>query len=352
MASVKRFIESNLAESIDSLITLDIKGQGVIPVLYQAARELSSGPLVLEAARSLVSIAKPGSCVFLCTGFRCDTWEIAESDGVVGTVVLARALELGLNIHPIILCEPEIIETVKVLVRTSGLHPDTNCAEAAGFPHSVKICAFTTDEDKAPGQARELLDVFNPISVVSIERPGKNSEGVYHAGNGVDVSVLASKIDYLFELRRENTLTIAIGDLGNELGLGGIKDTVREAVMYGRCCQCPCKGGIACTVEADRIIVAAVSDWGAYGLAAEIAFVTGKPEAFHDGDMESELLLTAAQYGLTGDSSGYCRPGIDGIDRKFHVNFVKVLRGMVDSAHALCIRPPEIYKLYEQMRLK
>jgi len=352
MMSIGDFVEANLGESIDSLITLDVKSQGLMPSLYQAARELIGGPLVLEAARSLVDVAEPNSNVLICTGFRAHAWENGETDGVIGAVVLARALEVSLNVHPVIVCESELVDAVKGLVRVSGLHPDTNCEESCGFPHSVKICSFTKDEHAAPKEAKEMLGLFRPVALVSVERPGKNSKGVYHSMGGADVSEFTSKIDYLFQLRSEEILTIAIGDLGNELGLGKIRNTTRKVLMYGKECQCPCKGGIACAVDADKIIIALVSDWGAYGLGAEVAFLTKKPEAFHDGGMEDDLLQTAARYGLVSDSSGYCRPGIDSIGKDFHVSFVKILRTMLDHAHMLRTRPPRIYELYSEMRSK
>src|SRR5205807_1527308 len=71
------------------------------------------------------------------------------------------------------------------------------------------------------------------------------------------------------ECRRPPGLpTIGVGDGGNEIGMGKIPwDVIRRNVPNG--------GLIACRVPTDYLIVAGVSNWGAYALAAGVALLRG-----------------------------------------------------------------------------
>jgi len=347
--AVDDFVTYNVFENIDKLVTLDIKAQGVIPCLYEAARRVSGAPLVLEAAKALVDRGVAGTCALICTGFVCPPDGLAETDGVIGSVVLARALEVGMNVRPIIICEAEIVPPLKEMITKAGLHAYINCEEVSQAAHSVTICSFTTNAKEAEKQANEILKEFSPVAAISIERPGKNDRGVYHMGNGTDVSEYAAKVDVLFEHKGENVLTIGIGDLGNELGLGSIKETVRSSVLYGSECQCPCKGGIASSVEADKIIIASSSDWGAYALAAGISYLTNKTEAFIDSTLEKELLQTGVQNGLVDGPTRYHVPHIDGMATGIHLHIVDLLGEITRYGRVFHSRFPQQYELYAQL---
>ena len=57
--------------------------------------------------------------------------------------------------------------------------------------------------------------------------------------------------------------TIGIGDGGNEIGMGKLSwATIRKNVPQG--------GEVACRVPTDYLIVAGVSNWGAYALATGV----------------------------------------------------------------------------------
>src|SRR5258707_3766177 len=63
--------------------------------------------------------------------------------------------------------------------------------------------------------------------------------------------------------------TTGIGDGGNEIGMGKIPwDVIRRNIPNG--------GLVACRVPTDHLIVCGVSNWGAYGLAAGVAFFRGQ----------------------------------------------------------------------------
>ena len=64
---------------------------------------------------------------------------------------------------------------------------------------------------------------------------------------GKDITNLEAKADILFEkLKEKGVLNIAIGDLGNELGMGTLKDHLEKYIPRAAkgSCDCPCKGGL------------------------------------------------------------------------------------------------------------
>ena len=68
-------------------------------------------------------------------------------------------------------------------------------------------------------------------------------------------------IELLDHASRRRTVTIGIGDGGNEIGMGKIPhETIVKNIPNGDL--------IHCRVPTDHLIVAGVSNWGAYALAA------------------------------------------------------------------------------------
>lgn len=90
------------------------------------------------------------------------------------------------------------------------------------------------------------------------------------------MTALQARSDVLWEkLRADGVPNIAIGDLGNEIGMGTIADHIKKYVPFtdrGEC-QCGCGGGILSATRTDNIITATCSDWGCYGLMAALAYL-------------------------------------------------------------------------------
>ncbi|MBI3977152.1 MAG: DUF4392 domain-containing protein [Chloroflexi bacterium] len=312
-------------------MTLDLRGYGVPRALYQAARDLAGGPVIMRAARLIAERVAPNAAVAICTGFVFPPYFVGELDGVVGSAVLARALEIGLGARLALLLEPELVDAAAAVVRTAGLQPTDSFEHWRARPHQALVLGFTKDEAAAPAEAERLLDELQPAAVIAVERPGRNARGAYHMGNGVAVTEPAAKLDHLFErAAARGALTVAIGDLGNELGMGRLQEAVRAQIPFGARCACPCGGGIAAAVGADATVVAAVSDWAAYGLAAALRYLTGRSEALHSGELECRLLRAAVAAGLI-DGSGYAIPAVDGIGEEHNARLVEMLRTVVEQ---------------------
>ena len=173
-----------------------------------------------------------------------------------------------------------------------------------------------------------------PAAVISIEAPGANDVGVYHNAGGLDVSALEAKSLALWEkLRALGVPSVAIGDLGNEIGMGKIADHIRSFVPFtahGEC-SCGCKGGILAASTTDSIITATCSDWGCYGLMAALAYLLRNIDILHTEEMEAEVMRTAARSGMI-DMTGSLLPGIDGFNLKMNVSILSLMRQCTDYA--------------------
>jgi hypothetical protein len=132
----------------------------------------------------------------------------------------------------------------------------------------------------------------------------ESSRGHHYTMSGRNIDELTSPAHLLFEERADdprNIKTIGIGDGGNEIGMGKIPwDTIRRNIPNGDL--------IACRVPTDYLIVAGVSNWGAYALAAGIALLRDVelPAELFDPNRERELL-----WGMAGRS-----PLVDGVTGK------------------------------------
>lgn len=311
---------AKIAETLDGLIRLDIPGRGIIGQLYAAAREKAGRPLTLAAVELLAARVKPGDTVIIATGW-IDQPEVApgcgESDGPPGAMTLARAVRLALKATPIIVTDACLVEATKTVARAGGF----DCVPAGAVGLSVArnklmataVLPFPAEAAAAREAAAQMLAEFRPAACIAIERGGGNDTGVIHNMAGLDTGAGQAKLDYLFAAaRRQGVATLAIGDGGNEIGMGNIAAAVREHVPYGAACQCGCGCGLAATTEVDVLITAVISNWGAYALAALLAARQAVPAAAGDEAAERRVLEAAAAAGFHDPLAGGVFPGADG----------------------------------------
>ena len=329
------------ADDIDRLINLDINRRGVINALYRAAREKMDGPLVHAAAEMLVETVRPGSVVMIATGWPDRPWvtpEIGELDGPPGAALLARSLHVALGAVPIFLIERQLSPSMAAAARGAGfavLTPEEAVKAACSRAplHAAAVIDFPTDMDSAGLESKRLIDVYEPKAVISVEKGSANEKGVIHNARGEDTTEYMAKVDELVKVAREAGIaTIGIGDGGNEIGMGTIRDAVRREVPFGAECSCGCGSGIAPVVETDVLVTAGVSNWGCYGVAACLSVMTKRLGALHDEAMELRTLREAADAGLIDGNTGWVDPGADGIAAVTHAAIVTLLRQIVRNA--------------------
>jgi hypothetical protein len=150
------------------------------------------------------------------------------------------------------------------------------------------------------------------------------------------VSALEAKSDVLFAaLQKAGIPSMAIGDLGNECGMGALGDTLTRYVPYaapGRC-SCGCGGGIAASTAADAVITATVSNWAAYGITAALAYLLERPDLLHTPALEDRVLAAAVDAGLV-DMYGEAIPAVDGLNSTMSKSIISLMGECVTNARA------------------
>ena len=324
----------NLAENLDNLMHMDPRGYGVCRILHKGCRELCGEPISLHAAKGLIENIHEGDLVYIMSGFVLLPHKKAEMDGIVSAVLLARALVKAFGAKPVLIVPEDCAHAVEAMAPVAGLHFYYSIEEAMQYPFSVGMEIFTKDPEGAEACADAILAKGRPAACIAIEVPGANAIGQYHNAIGKNTTEIEAKSDILFTKCQEmGVWNLAVGDLGNELGMGAIKDTLFQYVPYtapGEC-TCGCGGGIASAVAADNLLTATVSDWGVYAMIAMTAWLLRDPEIMHSAEMEREMVTTASRCGML-DMYGWLVPAIDGIDVNYLCDLVSLMNRQVAYA--------------------
>jgi D-glutamate cyclase len=326
---------ASMSDYIDRLITIEMRNRamphGTITPLYDAARAEGGGePLTLRAAAGLVRHVRQGDNVVIVTG--AGSGELipqGENDGPVGAAVLARALLLGLGATPVYACESHHVAPILAASEAAGV-PVRDLEITLANSGMGTIAVAPTDEAGVEGWATDLFDRLRPSAIISIERLGPNRRGVIHGATGIAGWLPQVDLTPLFTVAAaRGVFSIGIGDAGNEIGFGRIPDTVRHVQPYGDRCQCPCGGGMATVVPTDVLVVAAVSNWGGYGIEAALSLLLGRADLPHSPAQAERILVRCTEAG--GIEAMHCTQtfSCDGIAGESHVSIVRLLGEMV-----------------------
>ena len=206
----------------------------------------------LRGMKTLQAHLQPGYClraaqilrncdgyVLIGTGFPVvDTF---ETDGPVGSIALYDALET-LGATPVIVCGRPLSEALMGKYRV----------------HEIRV----GDHDKREHEAIEAMEKYQPQAIVSIERPGQAADGGYYNMRGENISPRTACFDTFMNL--SECPTIAVGDGGNEIGMGKVSEALKDLNIVPAATSC------------DELIVADVSNWGAYGLISFLSIWYGR----------------------------------------------------------------------------
>ncbi|HEY8503034.1 MAG TPA: glutamate cyclase domain-containing protein [Gemmataceae bacterium] len=163
-----------------------------------------------------------------------------------------------------------------------------------------------------PQSLREQGATDEVVAQFEREVPPERRDRCFTMG-GRDITDLTQPAHLLFENRGllyfNRLVTIGIGDGGNEIGMGKIPwDVIRRNIPNG--------GLIACRVPTDYLIVAGVSNWGAFALGAGVALLRGErvePELFDLGYHRLVLEEMARAAGLVDGVTGRTTATVDGL---------------------------------------
>lgn len=325
-----------IGEYIDRLTTVEMRmlglPRGKTRQLYDAARQDADEPLSLRAARGLLEHVQAGDRVLITCGAGVPPWlPKGESDGPPGGVAIARALSVGLTALPVFVATDLHRDPIVASAGAAGITM-LDYVLAQQRTGAGSVASFPDGDAGAVERANELLDTYRPAAVIAVETIGPNQHGVSHSVLGRVGAVRNPAYHHLFTAAAERGIySIGIGDGGNEIGCGRIVESVREIQDYGAQCQCPCGGGMATVVATDALIIAAVSNWGGYGLAAMLAYLLKNPGVVHTPRTEERILEACTRAG--GADGAFAAPimSVDGIDAEVSVGLVRMLGQIVHN---------------------
>ena len=214
--------------------------------------------------------------VFITTGFYILTAGTIETDGPPGAIALGNGLEkLG-------------YEVVYITDSYASKFLDeyrSHKSRLIDFP----ICS----DEESSKYSKTLLAEENPAILISIERCGRSHDGLYRNMRNLSITEYTAQVDRLFDLH--NT-TIGIGDGGNEIGMGNVFKAVEKSTQL---VENPA------ITKVSELIISSVSNWGGYGLLAQLSQATGinlLPNIVDEKDMIEGMVNLGAVDGVTGKS--------------------------------------------------
>ncbi|MFL5252538.1 MAG: glutamate cyclase domain-containing protein [Rhodopila sp.] len=290
-----------LINRIEAVIHRDV-GRGMDAV-FQAAR----GGL-WRAASALAEARAPR--IGLITGFFVPGGDppAAETDGPGGAALLVRGFAgAGLRCR---------------------LATDTACESACRVALDQAGAGDTPIDAVAPEESVDaVIERWRQDGidwVIAIERCGPAADGRPRNMRGTDISAYTAPLDRLFTAAPWQT--IAIGDGGNELGMG----SVPRPVIAG---TGPVGDAIGCVVPADHLIAAGVSHWGAYGVLAALALLrpdwAAAMQAGLDPDLDHAVIDAVVREGPVVDGVTLRREQtIDALAMAVHRDVMAAVRGV------------------------
>ncbi len=312
---IAKLLMDEVLREIDRLVRRDPARRGI------AAIEIAGRPLAADGlANAASSLATKAKGVAIATGF-CVAGKAgptAETDGPPGAIYLAQTLH-ALGIEVTLMTDSLASDALRIGCEHASLDPAivVECPLEADDPDSP---AHNSNEPGNHAMADDWVDGFLAGAVgqrlthlIAIERAGpshtlRSMLAQTRSGppprelfleetapttrdrclnmRGESIDGHTAKIHRLFESVATGStavVTIGIADGGNEIGCGSIPwEIIRETTPSGM------GGEIACRIATDHTILAGVSNWGAYGLAAAVLHRRNRTQLMNAWDSDTE----------------------------------------------------------------
>ena len=285
--------------AIEALIHVDV-GRNISALCAAARGGLFGAASALAEAR----------CVGVITGFYVPrgTPPAAETDGPVGAALLLHGLA-AIGVAGRLATDAPCAPACAAALRGAGLDLPIDIA-ALDAPLDPLIAAW-----RAAGVSHAL----------AIERCGKAANGRPHNLVGLDIGAYTAPLDEVFLAGPWRTL--AVGDGGNEMGMGKLPRALIAAdIANGE--------AIACVTPAEHLIVAGVSNWGAYALLAALAVI--RPEWRErlleslDPALDGRILEAMVMHGPAVDGvTALAELTVDSLDLARHHDKLLAIRAVV-----------------------
>jgi hypothetical protein len=243
--------------------------------------------------------------VVLVTGFCIKQVMLGETDGPIGTIVVAKALEkLGKKVS--IITDKYSSEFIDI-----------------GLEHyNLKSKCITVGMDLDDVKSEELILKINPDVMFFIERPSKNNMGYFNSMSGESLNGIIPDTDFLFDSARcLKKSIIAVGDGGNEAGMNLIREEIVANVTFGN--------QICAATKADCLIVSGVSNWGCYTVAGGLSILKNQ-NLLPSVEEEIEHLEKIVASGAVDGVSKEVEVSVDGYSLEENMKIVEDVHKIVE----------------------
>ncbi|WP_194714018.1 glutamate cyclase domain-containing protein [Noviherbaspirillum soli] len=221
--------------------------------------------------------------VLLCTGFNVAE-NMPETDGPLGTALLAYACFRAEKYVAL------VADTHNAhLLREQLFFLDPACAR------NISIEEVKANNQEPSGSWEYILDRHQPDAVVHTEVPGRNKDGKYLNMRGIQISDFNAALDEIADLANARRInTIAVGDGGNEAGMGQIKG-VSKALN---------KEEMQAVIPAAHQVIAWNSNLGAIAMGEFVMSAAGKGPSCTERDFEKMLRILFKEGAVDGITRG------------------------------------------------
>ncbi|XP_028677461.1 D-glutamate cyclase, mitochondrial-like [Erpetoichthys calabaricus] len=313
--------------SLEGVIITDPGNRGIRALFVQD--ELLKASLSMSHAKS----------VLITTGFptHFNQNPPEETDGPPGALAMAAMLQ-ALRKEVAIVVDLRALEMFQAII--------AEALKQGILKQPVPILSF--QEAGQDAAKRFLCHNGDPQSprydhLVAVERAGRARDGSYYNMRKVNIKHLVDSIDDLFIAASTipGITTTGIGDGGNELGMGKVKEAVRKCMPNGDL--------IACDVAADHAIACGVSNWGGYAVACALYILncclvherylrkavglprlSEKPfwtEALPVVSKEEQMMHILVKFGIRSGKTGTLGMEVDGLPfYSIHSDIIQQLR--------------------------
>jgi hypothetical protein len=238
--------------------------------------------------------------VLITTGFYVEGYP--ETDGPPGAFFLGRALaELGARVGYV--GEPYILELLRAMAGKLWT-PSAEIAPQLRPPDFIEFPVADTAASRTV--AHSIISDRQADAVVAIERCGRTRTGCYNNMVGTNIGRWTAQVDEL--LAFPGIVTVAVGD-GGITGELGIADPVESA--------------------ADHLVLAAVSNWGAYGIVAYLSSLSGR-DLLPIESVEAEALQIMVSLGAIDGFTRLREATVDGYPPEATSALLAALRRTLD----------------------
>lgn len=284
-------------KNLDSIMKQDFGNRGLLATLPDSP---------LEAVSESLIHAKN---VILLTGFPVhmpDGSIVGETDGPSGTANLAYALiESGCNVSVVTDWSSYTILKTALSYRA----PDAKL---------ILLPKYHTNDF-----IRRLIHQVKPSHLISLERPGKASNGHYHNMRGEQIdNMIADSALFISEAKKAGATVISIGDGGNEMGMGTFRKEITANVPHG---------DLICAADAaDFTLASGVSNWWGWGIASMLSINLHR-NLLPDELTEVQLLFNVVSAGGVDGCTKERTLTVDALSIKTHLNVLDEVQTLTEK---------------------